>query len=657
MKNQKLILSILLLCVFWNSYSQITPGTYIITSKLVNRNLDIKWADKNNGAGLHIWDPNGGEAQKFKIENSKEAGYYQIKSQWNKCLDVNGSAPDKLMVWDCHGGDNQKWKFIDTKDGHYNIQSKLGTYIDVRWAKRDNGSEVGMSAYSTWENNGAQRWKVEKKENGTSNNPGNLIVGNTKLPDPSVFTGKPSYEGPLSRNDKSKSPRYSETNKYNENGFACTSRTVSITESGTERFKAGNIDNNNIYPGVIYKDSDMKNGNFNAVNIDRNPLNLTVSLVSASSGNVNTTITNSNNSITAGSVNQGITSLLRNNRNVGNAARTEFEMKQIFSEEQLKIFVNGSYSGWGANVSATFNFQNNRKKNVYIARVYQEYFTVSVDNFQSLVKKNNSNYSGELVYISSVAYGKIGYIKIESDETFEKVAATLNAKYDAGIIGSVAVEAGFDVEKINRELQVTGFLRGGNPGIYTDIKSFCDNAKDVRWNPNTAIEPIKYRIKFLSDHNDAYVTLTTTYTERICKPTNIGRKFKISLVSGVDALRHYNPAFFKVNFNDGTSGHEMEMFRGTSSGIRNKVEYTLPDDIDLINVKSFTIRFNGSGNFPDGHDNWDLNELSVDFISNANKITNIYTSLNDQSQNSGDKVPCRFSGEKSHFTFTSSYQK
>ena len=160
MNYQKLMFIILLLGAFWNSYSQITPGTYTITSKLVNRNLDIKWADKNNGAGLHIWDPNGGEAQKFKIENSKEAGYYQIKSQWNKCLDVNGSAPDKLMVWDCHGGDNQKWKFIDTKDGHYSIQSKLGTYIDVRYGKKDNGSEVGMSAYSNWEGNIAQRWKI-----------------------------------------------------------------------------------------------------------------------------------------------------------------------------------------------------------------------------------------------------------------------------------------------------------------------------------------------------------------------------------------------------------------------------------------------------------------------------------------------------------------
>ena len=160
MKNQKLILSILLLGMFWKGYTQITPGTYTITTKLIDRRLDIKWADKNNGAGLHIWDPNGGEAQKFKVENSNEADYYYIKSEWGKCLTVNGSDPNILDMWDCVNGNNQKWKFIDTRDDHHNIQSKLGTYIDVRWGKKDNGSEVGMSGYSNWEGNVAQRWKM-----------------------------------------------------------------------------------------------------------------------------------------------------------------------------------------------------------------------------------------------------------------------------------------------------------------------------------------------------------------------------------------------------------------------------------------------------------------------------------------------------------------
>ncbi|MBK8052824.1 MAG: RICIN domain-containing protein [Saprospiraceae bacterium] len=160
MKNQKLILSILLLGMFWKGYTQITPGTYTITTKLIDRRLDIKWADKNNGAGLHIWDPNGGEAQKFKVENSNEADYYYIKSEWGKCLTVNGSDPNILDMWDCVNGNNQKWKFINTRDDHHNIQSKLGTYIDVRYGKKDNGSEVGMSAYSNWEGNIAQRWKL-----------------------------------------------------------------------------------------------------------------------------------------------------------------------------------------------------------------------------------------------------------------------------------------------------------------------------------------------------------------------------------------------------------------------------------------------------------------------------------------------------------------
>lgn len=162
MKNQiNLLLSLLLICNTFVLLAQISPGEYTFTTKLVNRNLDIMYANRANGTGLHIWDINNGEAQKFKVENSNENGYYLIKSQWGKCLDVSGSDPSKLHMWDCNGGNNQKWKFKSTGDGYYNIQSKLGTYIDVRYAKKDNGSEVGMSNYSTWEGNGAQRWKVQ----------------------------------------------------------------------------------------------------------------------------------------------------------------------------------------------------------------------------------------------------------------------------------------------------------------------------------------------------------------------------------------------------------------------------------------------------------------------------------------------------------------
>ena len=109
----------LLLSLSWNTYAEITPGKYTITTKLIDRRLDIKWGNTSNGAELHIWDPNGGNAQDFEIVRSEEPGYFYIKSLWGKCLDVNGAAPDKLMMWDCHGGDNQKWKFI-RRNGNIN---------------------------------------------------------------------------------------------------------------------------------------------------------------------------------------------------------------------------------------------------------------------------------------------------------------------------------------------------------------------------------------------------------------------------------------------------------------------------------------------------------------------------------------------------------
>ncbi len=144
--------------------ANIQPGEYHIRSMLLDRPMDVMNGQNQNGVGLHLWDFHGGEAQKFYIERSNEAGYYYIKTFWGRVLDINGASTASgatLYTWDFHGGDNQKWKFIDVGNGYYNIQSKLGTYIDVAWGNSNSGAVIWMSEYSTWNNNAAQRWRLE----------------------------------------------------------------------------------------------------------------------------------------------------------------------------------------------------------------------------------------------------------------------------------------------------------------------------------------------------------------------------------------------------------------------------------------------------------------------------------------------------------------
>ena len=165
----KKLLIFALSCVYLQLYAQVQPGTYTIKTKLVNRNMDVQWGNNANGTLLHLWDVNGDRAQNFTIENSNEASYYYIKTAWGRALDVynsDRSSGAKLNTWDFNGSDAQKWKFVNTGDGYYNIQSKLGTFLDVKNGASEGGTIIWMSAYSNWNGNIAQRWKLERSSGG-----------------------------------------------------------------------------------------------------------------------------------------------------------------------------------------------------------------------------------------------------------------------------------------------------------------------------------------------------------------------------------------------------------------------------------------------------------------------------------------------------------
>lgn len=147
------------------TWVKVEEGTYTIQSHMIDKNLDIQWGVNGNGVGLHLWPVNNDVAQQFTITESPENGYYYIRTVWGRALEIYGSdrsSGARLNTWDFHGGDNQKWRFIAVGGGYYNIQSKLGTYIDLAWGNTADGAPIHMSGYSTWGSNTAQRWRISR---------------------------------------------------------------------------------------------------------------------------------------------------------------------------------------------------------------------------------------------------------------------------------------------------------------------------------------------------------------------------------------------------------------------------------------------------------------------------------------------------------------
>lgn len=134
-------------------------GDYFLRSAL-GRYLDVQWGNPNAGTPMHLWDFNGGVAQKWIIKKTPQ-GFYTIQSDLGRYLDVfnaSNAAGTTVHLWDYNGSVAQQWHFTPVGDGSYYIHSAVGTYLDVQNANSAAGTPIWMYPFN---GSVAQRWYLE----------------------------------------------------------------------------------------------------------------------------------------------------------------------------------------------------------------------------------------------------------------------------------------------------------------------------------------------------------------------------------------------------------------------------------------------------------------------------------------------------------------
>ena len=158
-------------------------GIYTISSKLdPNKCLDIDHSSKDDKANLQLWQKNGTDAQKFKIQYHSD-GYYTIEAICSgKFIDVSSSGKqNRTNIWQYSGNgtDAQKWFIVPDGEGYYCFLPKCNNLcMDVSNSKTNDGTNIRC-----WSLNGsdAQRFKLEKCEDKpVSNKPSSRRFGNSK---------------------------------------------------------------------------------------------------------------------------------------------------------------------------------------------------------------------------------------------------------------------------------------------------------------------------------------------------------------------------------------------------------------------------------------------------------------------------------------------
>jgi hypothetical protein len=336
-----------------------------------------------------------------------------------------------------------------------------------------------------------------------------------------VSAANPSFRMQRGTTGATKNVTTTETsNQPDANGRYCTTSVISEEKGDFVKIVLGN-QNDKIYPGAVYYDNAFIEGTYNApANLQLQPYDITTDLFSAAF--TGSSIVNVQPSL--GSVNDGISNLMRKGGNVKNAGRISVEVKSMSSSEQLAFEIGANFTGYGADLNASLNYLKASNKNVFIAKLTQVYFSLMLNRADGRTLISNNPLPANLVYVNKVNYGRLGYILIASDSSRESIQAALDFTFSSGG-ASGGVNARLNYQRTISSMQISGFFFGGDAAntmsltSVNQLQSFDDYVQNgLRLDPNVAPVAISYELKYLNDNATAATRSTTSYTERQCTP-------------------------------------------------------------------------------------------------------------------------------------------
>lgn len=346
-----------------------------------------------------------------------------------------------------------------------------------------------------------------------------------------------------------------------ENGFVCTSVPVSETNTSFENIVLANP-TELFYPGAVFEAHSIAEGSYKLQLPAYNPMHLTISLLGGgATGSLTTTIQPSGGKIYRGNVFDGIVQLLRNTQNVGNAAAASVDVRIMESEEELQMFLGGSFSGWGASASASMSMSKRQKRNAIYVKYVQKDFSVLVDNPPGeLFPQHTFGQYPNWCMVQKVNYGRMAIVRFESDYSAEELGASIKASYGAFGWGAQAV-FNLNTSKVLSETTASAVFIGGDPGLAGQvIGSLLGSSKEVleklktyivsgaRSNKDISVTPISYELMFL-DGSRALVQTNANYINRECKP--LAREVEFTF----EGLMAFDDVFDR--FNEGNSGYNL----------------------------------------------------------------------------------------------------
>jgi thiol-activated cytolysin len=284
----------------------------------------------------------------------------------------------------------------------------------------------------------------------------------------------------------------------------------------------------NLYPGaLVTADSHLLDGSPNVITVsNRAPLTIHTNLP-LPSGERSILVEN----VSASAVNAAADDLagryLASGSKSSIGAQSKFDMSHMESESQLYAELGYRYGGLlKSKLNINASVMTTDTKSTRTAYYQQVYYTISVDDPASpdeFFSDTSADTIAQLqrygvsdatppAYISSVSYGRLIAVMMESTSTSTEVDAAFKAMF-----GKNKITAGSTYESILKNSKFTYCVWGGNEKdgatLTSDFSTLYDLiASGAEFNSSNRGMPISYSVKFLRDNHNANIITAGNYT-------------------------------------------------------------------------------------------------------------------------------------------------
>ena len=237
--------------------------------------------------------------------------------------------------------------------------------------------------------------------------------------------------------------------------FFCQTKTLSVLD-GNGQFPLFDPNADVIYPGNLLQGKSLPNATPSPVPVKRAGGTISYNL---NNGNLTSSFTV--DEVRKSTIQDAMNNIIANSPDAV-PSNFQLDIEEVHSESQLAIEIGIDVETFSAKVSADMSFSTENEFNRFLVKLNQQYYTMSFDLPTSkadifdpgVTPDDLSTYIQEdnpATFISSVTYGRIFYMLVESTSSSQEMATKLNASYGAfnnKVEGSVEIDAFNSLENV-----------------------------------------------------------------------------------------------------------------------------------------------------------------------------------------------------------------